>query len=37
MPVSESIAERILCMPLYAGLEKEDLSIICKIINQTLC
>ncbi|WP_395051103.1 DegT/DnrJ/EryC1/StrS family aminotransferase [Flavobacterium sp.] len=37
MPVSESIAERILCLPLYLGLEKEDLSTICKIINQTLC
>lgn len=37
MPVSESIAERILCLPLYAGIEKEDLSIICKIINQMLC
>jgi dTDP-4-amino-4,6-dideoxygalactose transaminase len=37
MPISESIASRILCLPLYVGLEETDLERICKIINQTLC
>ena len=37
MPVSESIAERILCLPLYVGLEGKELERICKIINQTPC
>lgn len=37
MPVSESIASRILCLPLYAGLEENDLKRICKIINQSVC
>jgi dTDP-4-amino-4,6-dideoxygalactose transaminase len=34
MPVSEDIASRILCLPLYAGLEEEDISQICAIVNQ---
>ena len=33
MPVSESIASRVLCLPLYSGLEKEDVNRIIKIIN----
>jgi dTDP-4-amino-4,6-dideoxygalactose transaminase len=37
MPISESIASRILCLPLYVGLQKNELERICKIINQTLC
>lgn len=37
MPISESIASRILCLPLYVGLEENDLAQICKIINQVLC
>lgn len=37
MPISESIASRILCLPLYVGLQEEDLERICTIINQTLC
>lgn len=37
MPVAESIASRILCLPLYVGMEGVDLERICKIINQTLC
>lgn len=37
MPVSESIASRILCLPLYVGLQEKDLETICKIINQMLC
>ncbi|MFA5556621.1 MAG: DegT/DnrJ/EryC1/StrS family aminotransferase [Flavobacteriaceae bacterium] len=34
MPVSESIASRILCLPLYVGLEKENIELICNIINR---
>jgi len=37
MPISESIASRILCLPLYVGLQETDLDRICEIINQTLC
>lgn len=37
MPISESIASRILCLPLYVGLEVNELEKICKIINQTVC
>ena len=33
MPVSEDIAPRILCLPLYKELETEVLFKICKIIN----
>ncbi|RZJ27758.1 MAG: DegT/DnrJ/EryC1/StrS family aminotransferase [Flavobacterium sp.] len=36
MPISESIASRILCLPLYAGLESHDLKLICDIINNAL-
>lgn len=34
MPVSESIAARIICLPLYVGLHEDDLKMICKLINQ---
>lgn len=34
MPVSESIAKRILCLPLYVGLENEEIKMVCEIINQ---
>ncbi len=37
MPISESIASRILCLPLYVGLEDNELEQICEIINQTRC
>jgi dTDP-4-amino-4,6-dideoxygalactose transaminase len=33
MPVSESIASRIFCLPLYVGLERSDLKNICEILN----
>lgn len=33
MPISESIASRIVCLPLYVGLAKEDLQRIVQIIN----
>lgn len=36
MPVSESIAKRILCLPLYVGLQEETLSAIVSIVNQTI-
>ncbi len=34
MPISESIASRILCLPLYVGLSTSDLTKITTIINQ---
>ena len=34
MPISESIASRILCLPLYVGLSNEDMLIITNIINE---
>ena len=37
MPVSESIAARVLCLPLYVGLEISDLEQIVSIINQSVC
>lgn len=33
MPISESVAGRILCLPLYVGLEEVNLFNICKLIN----
>ena len=36
MPVSEDISERILCLPLYVGMEEIDLKKIVKIINENL-
>lgn len=36
MPISESIASKILCLPLYVGLEKQDLEKISIIINTTV-
>jgi len=36
MPVSESIASRIMCLPLYAELEVEDLKNIVSILNSKL-
>lgn len=32
-PVSESIASRIICLPLYVGLESADVDRICRIVN----
>ena len=34
MPISESISPRIMCLPLYVGLQIEDLEKITRIINQ---
>jgi dTDP-4-amino-4,6-dideoxygalactose transaminase len=36
MPVSESIASRVLCLPLYSGLEKVTVNRIVQLINQSL-
>ncbi|MCE3227617.1 MAG: aminotransferase DegT [Bacteroidetes bacterium] len=36
MPVSESVAQTIACLPLYSGLEENDLERICNIINSVL-
>lgn len=36
MPVSESISERILCLPLYVGIDEVDLKKIVKLINKNL-
>lgn len=33
MPISESIAARILCLPLYLGLTEEELAVICMILK----
>jgi len=33
MPISESIASRVLCLPLYVGLTEEELQLIVNLIN----
>ncbi len=35
-PVSESISSRVLCLPLYTGLSKAEVAIICGITKRTL-
>lgn len=37
MPISESIAARVLCLPLYVGLDENDRGKIVKLINSGLC
>lgn len=37
MPISENIASKILCLPLYVGLELTELKKICSLINKQLC
>jgi dTDP-4-amino-4,6-dideoxygalactose transaminase len=37
MPVSESIASRILCLPLYVGMSVVDRNRIVTLINENLC
>nr|WP_315182235.1 DegT/DnrJ/EryC1/StrS family aminotransferase [uncultured Flavobacterium sp.] len=37
MPVSESIANIIMCLPLYVGLSENDLNRIVNLINRTIC
>lgn len=36
MPVTEDIAKRVLCLPLYYDLSKEEAALICTIISHTL-
>jgi dTDP-4-amino-4,6-dideoxygalactose transaminase len=36
MQVSESVAARVLCLPLYVGLSREALDQITVIINQNI-
>ena len=36
MPISESIASRVMCLPLYVGLEESNLELIVSIINMCL-
>jgi dTDP-4-amino-4,6-dideoxygalactose transaminase len=36
MPVSESISKRILCLPLYVGLTKEDVELVCELVNTSV-
>jgi dTDP-4-amino-4,6-dideoxygalactose transaminase len=35
-PMSESISSRVLCLPLYVGLSKAEVDVICGIIRHTL-
>ena len=36
MPISESAASRVMCLPLYMCLEQEKVDLICKLINGSL-
>jgi dTDP-4-amino-4,6-dideoxygalactose transaminase len=36
MPISESVASRILCLPLYKEINQKELNKICLIINQII-
>lgn len=36
MPVSEHIASRILCLPLYHDISEDEVSLICDVINKVL-
>lgn len=36
MPISESISSRILCLPLYVGLNVEELILITELINNSI-
>src|SRR5690606_36969924 len=35
MPISDDISKRILCLPLYFGLEMEEVDMICRFILRT--
>ena len=37
MPVSESIASKILCLPLYVGISVENMTKIVTLINENVC
>jgi dTDP-4-amino-4,6-dideoxygalactose transaminase len=36
MPVSENVAKQVLCLPIHASLKKEELNLVCQIINNEL-
>ena len=36
-PVADSISKKILCLPIYIGLDKQDVNKISAIINKVLC
>jgi dTDP-4-amino-4,6-dideoxygalactose transaminase len=36
-PVSEDIASRVMCLPLFVGLEDSDVVRICEVINEMVC
>jgi dTDP-4-amino-4,6-dideoxygalactose transaminase len=33
-PISESISQKIICLPLYVGLKTDELKLICEVINK---
>lgn len=35
-PVSEDIASRVLCLPLYAGLQRHEAELVCGIVRQSM-
>ena len=37
MEISEHIASRVLCLPLFVGIEENELELICSILNSSLC
>ena len=37
MPISESISSKVICLPLYVGLEENELSLIINVIKDNLC
>ncbi len=37
MPISESVSERVLCLPLYVDLSNEDLRLIVSLIHESIC
>jgi len=37
MPISESVASRIMCLPLYVELTSSEQDLICTLINNYLC
>jgi len=36
MPISDSIASRVLCLPLFKGISEEKLVLVCNTINENL-
>ena len=34
-PVSEDISSRVLCLPMFMGLQKEEVEVICNIVQQS--